>query len=222
MNTAARSRTVVWWAVGLLSGSVLIGVVCAGGGLLAAGSPLSARERTHIRTALLESEWADVESQYPEAIRPPVQMSATVPDQVSSRPLVSCLSERGIEAFGSDGSITYGSSNGQTPLEVAVAFYSCRAGNPTTSQVSRYLDDLESYALHNYYVDSVRPCLLAAGAHSELPRISPAAQTLSGLPAASSWNPYSEVWASDPSPAALGFLEQRCPPVPAWLNLGAG
>lgn len=205
---------------GVLTVTVL-GALLTGCSAGSSESPITSQQRTAIRTALLQAEWDEVKSQYPEAIRPPVQLTATVPDEVSSRPLVACLRGRGIAATGYSGTVVYSSSNGQTPVEVAVSFYSCRAGNPTTSLVSWYLNDLQSSALSSYYAHSVRPCLLSAGAPSPPPPRS-AARTISGFPVATAWNPYLQVWASALPPAALETLEHRCPPLPAWLNLGSG
>ncbi len=185
-------------------------------------SPLTAEDRTAMRSAIVASAWRDVSAQYPEALRPEVIVSTTLSDNEWRRQLVLCLRDRGITARLAEGQVTYSSSNGQPPLEVAVSFYSCTMTHPSVAVVQRYLDDAQSYALHNYYLNSVRPCLIAAGVPSPLPRLRSAAETLSGVPVPSSWDPYEIVSSSEISPVALGALEQRCPPTPAWLNLGSG
>ena len=204
----------------------VVAVLLASAGLLSAcspivGSPLTAADRAAVRSAILASAWRDVSAQYPEALRPEVVVSTTLADHEWRRQLVLCLRDRGITARLAEGQVTYSSSNGQPPLEVAVSFYSCTMSHPSVAVVQQYLDDAQSYALHNYYLNSVRPCLIAAGVPSPLPRLRSASETLSGLPVPSSWNPYEIVSASKISPVALGALEQRCPPIPAWLNLGS-
>jgi len=147
------------------------------------------RQRSSIRTTILDLKWSPVAAEYPEAIRPEVTMMVTVPDHDWPDAMVECLRLAGIVAHVVNGNAVYGSA-GQTPLEVAVSFYSC--------------------------LRIVRPCLLTAGAPSPASPDRSAAVGLAGL---AGWNPYQVIWTSTITAQTQTYLEQRCPPTPTWLNL---
>jgi hypothetical protein len=112
--------------------------------------------------------------------------------------------------------VLYSSTAGQYPVDVAVIYYLCQASHPSVSQVAWFLDETQTSALHDYYLEVVRPCLLSAGAPSQP---SPPGAGVSGE-ALTGWNPYQVIWTSGAAPEVISYLEHRCPPVPAWLNLG--
>ena len=173
------------------------------------------RQRASIRTTILDSKWSPVAAEYPEAIRPEVATMVTVPDHDWPDAMVECLRLAGIVAHVVNGNAVYGSA-GQTPLEVAVSFYSCEAGHPAESQVASYFTPAQSAALYDYYLRIVRPCLLTAGAPSPASPDRSAAVGLAGL---AGWNPYQVIWTSTITAQTRTYLEQRCPPTPTWLNL---
>ncbi len=197
-----------------LAGVVLVSG-CVSGRAGAGADPLTDVQRATIRAAILDSSWSRVAAEYPEAIRPRVTMAPTVPDHGWARAVVRCLREAGIVASVEGGVPVYGSA-GQSPLEVAVRFYACEAGNPFESEVASYLSARQSSALYEYYLRVVRPCLLAAGAPSPASPDRSAAASLAGL---AGWNPYQVIWNSRMSNAATAYLERRCPPTPPWLDL---
>jgi hypothetical protein len=179
--------------------------------------PISDEQRAAIRSSILELTWAAVEKQYPEAIRPRVIMGGTVPDHEWNDTVVECLRSDGIVARVSRGKVLYGSNAGQHQVDVAVAYYLCQASHPSQSQVAWFLDETQTGALYDYYLDIVRPCLLSAGAPS--PPSPPRAKAREAADFLG-WNPYQLVWTTGVAPEVLKYLEHRCPPVPAWLNLG--
>jgi hypothetical protein len=199
-------------------------VALAACGLLLAGCaaspsrpPLSGAERASIRADLLDSRWALVREQYPEAIRPAITVGPTIPDHGWPETVVRCLHGLGFVAVPSGGGVEYRSGGGKPQLEFAVARYSCEAAHPAESAVAAHLRSGQSAALYGYYLNVVRPCLLLAGAPSPVSPDRSAVVHLAGL---AGWNPYQVIWTSGISDTALGYLEQRCPPVPVWLNLG--
>lgn len=200
-------------AVGVAVAVTLSGCVPSGSG--DKKSPLSAVQRARIRSAIIDSKWSQVATDYPEALQPKVTMAPTVADHDWAQAIVSCLKMAGIVAYDDNGSPIYG-SQGQTPLEVAVTFYACEVGHPSQSQVASYLTPEQSGALYDYYLRAVRPCLLAAGAPSPASPDRSAAASLAGI---AGWNPYQVIWTSSMSATAQAYLEQRCPPTPAWLDL---
>jgi hypothetical protein len=195
----------------------LLALIALSGCVQATRPPISNGQRAAIRSAILNLTWAEVAKQYPEAIRPRVSMGRTVPDHEWNDVVVECLRSDGIVARVSHGKVLYSSGEGQLPVEVAVIFYHCQASHPSQSQVTWFLDDTQASALYDYYFDMVRPCLLSAGVSSQP---SPPRARATGAAALDGWNPYQLVWTSGVAPEVLKYLEQRCPPVPAWLNLG--
>jgi hypothetical protein len=195
----------------------LLAVIALTGCAHATGPPMSNERRAAIRSAILNLTWAEVEKQYPEAIRPQVSLGRTVPDHEWNDVVVECLQRDGIVARVSRGKVLYGSGEGQLPVDVAVIFYLCQASHPSQSQVIWFLDKTQTRALYDYYFDIVRPCLLSAGVPSQP---SPRGARASEAVALDGWNPYQLVWTSGVAPEVLKYLEHRCPPVPAWLNLG--
>lgn len=181
----------------------------------AVADPLSGGQRAIIRSTILDSKWSQVAAEYPEAIRPAVTIAPTVADHDWAPAMVECLRSSGIQAYIENGDPIYGSA-GQSPLEVAVRYYSCEAGHPSESQVASHFTAAQSTALYNYYLRVVRPCLLTAGAPTPASPDRSAAASVAGL---AGWNPYQVIWTSGMPATTLAYLEQRCPPTPAWLNL---
>ena len=211
-----RSTVVI---VGVIAAVVLGTTVLSGCVRVTSDSgsaPFTASQRASVRTMILDSKWSQVAGEYPEAIRPKVTMAPTVPDHGWASAIVQCLKSGGIVAYIVNGVPTYGSA-GQTPLEVAVRYYLCEAGHPSESQVASYFTPAQSAALYDYYLRVVRPCLMSAGAPSPASPDRSAVVSLAGL---AGWNPYQVIWTSSIPARTESYLEQRCPPIPAWLNLG--
>lgn len=218
--TAVRGWSTVlrgWFARGAaLGASVLLLSGCVG---WPATSPISQAERDGIRTELLDALWQPVADQYPEAQRPGVAIASTVPDHDWPAVVIDCLHRLGYVAVQSAGGVEYRNGNGKTPLEFAVALYSCAGSHPAESWVAARLGPRQSASLYGYYLNVVRPCLLLAGAPSPASPDRSAVESLAGL---AGWNPYQVIWTSGIPASRLSYLEQRCPPVPVWLNLGSG
>ena len=204
--TAAIAAVVT--AISLLSGCVPVNEESG-------SAVFTDRQRTSIRTSILDSKWSSVAAEYPEAIRPEVTMMMTTPDHDWPDAMVECLRLAGIVAHVVNGNAVYGSA-GQSPLDVAVSFYSCQAEHPAESQVASYFTPAQSAALYDYYLGVVRPCLLTAGAPSPASPDRSAAVGLAGL---AGWNPYQVIWTSTITAQTRTYFEQRCPPTPSWLNL---
>ncbi len=210
----------------VFGGWLLRGVALAASVLLLAGctgrpatSPLSAAQRASIRTELLDASWQSVAEQYPEALRPRISIANTVPDHDWPAAVIGCLRRLGFVAVQSGGGVEYRNGRGKTPLEYAVALYSCEGSHPAESAVAARLRPRQSASLYGYYLNVVRPCLLLAGAPSPASPDRSAVESLAGL---AGWNPYQVIWTSGVPAHRLDYLEYRCPPVPAWLNLGSG
>ncbi len=174
------------------------------------------RERAVIRSHILNDQWAVVASQYPEAIRPVVNVSRVVPDHEWAQTVVDCLRGQGINAEAVRGGVFYLSSSGRTQLEYAVENYACSARYPSQSSVVHLLNGALAAANYRYEITVVRPCLLIAGAPS--PPF-PSHELAGGVGAGGGWNPFELIWAGDYPAGTVRYWEERCPLVPAWLEL---
>lgn len=178
-------------------------------------APVSSAEARHIRSVLADRAWAPVAANYPEALRPYITVHETVSDFDWPARMVTCLRGVGITARNEGGGVVY-SSGGTTSVEFAVYYYSCQAAWPIQSQVTAFLKPRQELALRGYYRNIVQPCLVLVG------RANTAAPSVSFLKTGADYagfDPYAAVFESTISRHALDLVEQRCPPVPSWLNL---
>jgi hypothetical protein len=178
--------------------------------------PMGARQRSQIRESVLENRWSDVRKAFPDALRPTVSTMHTVTDHDRAEVILDCLRRSGIPATPTDNGFRYNSSLGQSQLEFVETSYACSASFPAESEVVSYLIGPQRMALSDYKRNVVRPCLLSAGVASPAPPEAGSARPALG---SSQWSPYRSVWSSNPSAGTLAYLERRCPPLPAWLDL---
>ena len=205
---------------------ILAAVAFAAGVLMLAGcattpppDPLGPQRRVQIRQAVLDAHWADVVRDYPDALRPEVPTVRPVTDHDHPAVFFACMRASGVPASPTDNGFRYNSSLGQSRLEFEVVRYVCEAAAPSESEVVSYLSGTSRAALFDYQRTIVRPCLLSVGARSAAPPDEGQAYYLSAALAA--WSPFGEILAAKPRPSAVAYLEQRCPPLPAWLDLSA-
>lgn len=176
---------------------------------------MSAVERDARRAAFLDEQWAGVAADYPEALRPDTVIGRTVDDRSRREAIVDCLDGSGIVATISGVDVVYSSSNGQTQLEVAVAFANCSATYPTIQRMTDDLDARQLGALWDYYTGSLRPCLAASGYPTWRP---PGRADFVAPGGHHTWNPYFPLRDVRLESARLDRLDQRCPTVPRWLD----
>ena len=179
--------------------------------------PLGPQRRQQIREAILDAHWAPIVADYPDALRPTVHSMKPVSDHDQPATVLACLRSTGIAASPTDNGFRYNSSLGQSQLEFEAVRYVCSASSPSESEVESYLSGSSRAALFDYQATIVRPCLLAAGAMSPAPPDGGPAYYLSAALAA--WSPFMQILASKPRVGTVAYLEKRCPPLPAWLEL---
>jgi hypothetical protein len=181
----------------------------------AAPDPMSALERQQIREGVLNEAWQPIAEAYPEAFRPRIAVTTTVPDADWPARIVACLKDRGYQAVALPNDYAYTSTQGQTYLQYTIDGYICTATWIKQSVVEQRMTSQQRDALERYQQAVVRPCLLLSGARS---RESPDRFAAGSITGQGNWNPYDVVWQSDLAPRALAYLEQRCPPIPVWMN----
>lgn len=195
----------------LIAAALVTAVTVLLGGCATAVQPVSAVERAHIRTLLMNDQWAPLAIQYPEAIRPVVPVMHTVADHDWALDVVSCLRARGYIAQVTGDGFSYDAYTGETALEFSVEGYICTANFAKQSDVFARLSADQQAAFDSFELTQVQPCLRLAGATTT----SAPAVHLTGL---AGWSPYDEVWKHS-SAREIRYLEQRCPPIPSWMNL---
>ncbi|MHC5796730.1 hypothetical protein ACVXZ4_11280 [Lacisediminihabitans sp. FW035] len=197
-----------------IAASMLMLAGCAGASDL---DPLGPERRAQIRQAILDAHWAGVVRDYPDGLRPTVPTVRPVTDHDQPAVFFACMRASGVPASPTDNGFRYNSSLGQSLLEFEAVRYVCEASSPSESEVVSYLSGTSRAALFDYQTKVVRPCLLSAGAKSPAPPDGGPSYYLSAALAA--WNPYMDILAAKPRSSAVSYLEQRCPPIPAWLDL---
>lgn len=182
------------------------------------GEPsLTSSERDIIRAEIDDDNWRAVAFAFPQALRPEVHTLRTINERSWSDRMESCLAEAGFGASAAHDHVFVGPDSKRSAIGYAIASYECRTKYPTLSHIVQYLDRRQLLGLYTYYLGSVRPCLLLAGAPSPRPP-SQLAYVISvfSIP---EWHPFQQVWDRGTPDSRLRYLEQRCPPIPPWLDL---
>jgi hypothetical protein len=192
-----------------------IGVTLAGCTTADPPDPVGERQRSQIRASILRDNWAEVLREFPGVDPPLVPFMRTVTDHDRPIVLVACLRRNGIHSTWLDDGTRYSLSFG--PREFARRSVACSVQYPAESEVISHLAFPQRAALFKYRRDTVHSCLLSIGMPSPAPP--PGAARPTDRIGLLNWNPYRDVWRSGLSPGALSFLEQRCPPIPIWLDL---
>ena len=193
----------------------LVAAVSLAGCAASPSEPMGALERRQIREGILNEAWQPLNEAYPEAFRPDITVTHTVPDADWPSRMVACLKERGYQAVTLRNDYAFTSTQGQTYLQYSIDGYICNATWVRQSVVEERMTAPQRGALQQYLRTVVRPCLLLAGARSS---DAPDRFAAGGITGRGRWNPYDDVRRSDPTPRALAYLEQRCPPIPVWMN----
>lgn len=177
---------------------------------------LGDQQRAGIRSQLEGQAWTELHAHYVEALRPSVTFGSVVADHDWPAAVARCLHLAGYTVDTTATGVEYVSGNGQTLLEYTVNRSICETSSPRLGAVAVYLDRGQLGDLYDYYTGFVAPCLAGAGEPTTEP---PERQQFVDRFFAHPWHPYDAVWEQQPNTSVLAALEQRCPPVPAWLHL---
>lgn len=165
---------------------------------------------------LLEQSWQRVESEFPDAVRPDVELVRFIDQAEWAEVIVACLVEQGVDAkVSNDGQGGY-ESQGVVGQEqsMAIAGYVCDAKYPVDPSLTQPLTDEELDYLYDYFVDVLNPCLERAGIDVIEP---PSRQAFKdSLQSPDSWSPYLAV---DPGGQdEWTRLVRECPQSPPGLR----
>lgn len=192
--------------------TLLTGCACA------PAAPLSDRGRMTIYRESIDRTWDQLHEEYPDAVRPPVDIQVTRAGQTWAGKVNACLAARdvpGVTVSATRGIfVQSGAALWPNDSEaVDVAIFACTAPYPTTDELAELLSDAQLSALYDYYVTFVEPCMLGAG--HRVTGTPSRARFISDYYTRISWSPSNYAYLGRPSVDALA---RRCPPKPAWLS----
>jgi hypothetical protein len=205
------SRVVAGIVIALVCGVVLSG--CSP----TPEDPMSDQLRSAIRQDRSETAWDAVREQYPEALRPQITVGPVLDDAEWASATQTCFKDQGFIVVRLGSSFQYSSSQGQSPLQYAVAQYHCAMALPSLTEMASYLDVVQLGALYDYYLDRVQPCLALSGVTTSKP---PSREAFEDGYGSSTWTPFLALTTSKKTDGGhLSALERACPPIPGWLHL---
>lgn len=179
--------------------------------------PMNDQLRSAIRQDRADRAWDTVREQYPEALRPQITVGPVLDDMAWATATQKCFKDEGFIVVRDGTTFQYSSSQGQSPLQFAVAQYHCAIAEPSLSELAGYLDVNQLGALYDYYLERVQPCLALSGVTTSTP---PSREQFEAGYGSTSWTPFLAVTKAKKTDVDhLTVLERACPPLPEWLHL---
>ncbi|CAN5169725.1 hypothetical protein BH11ACT2_BH11ACT2_05020 [soil metagenome] len=182
--------------------------------------PLGDQLRAAVRQDRVDRAWAEVALEYPEAIRPTIAVGPVLDDAAWATATTKCFADEGFVVVRQAAGFQYSSSQGQSPLQFAVARFHCAIAVPSLDEVAGYLDTHQLGALYDHFISRVQPCLALSGVATAKP---PLRSRFTAGAGTALWTPFivqnSAVAAGKTDGRRLAELEKLCPPIPAWLHL---
>jgi hypothetical protein len=201
---------------GLITALVLAGLIIALAGS-ATGTPVVPPTRAE-RLALLQkdvdSSWADLHRQFPNAQRPKVETVQFLSGAAWAKAFATCGTQHGVRGIqvSAKGDITIAAAQASgTPVELAL--FACRSEYPSPHLMSYYLSDSQIGAIYAYDVGFLQPCLAESGVPISRP---PSRERFIETFYINAWNPYFTQPTTQGLLRADGLLK-RCPIWPHWV-----
>lgn len=183
-------RAVATLASAVAVAAVVTGCSNAGPTLPPPPPQLSEQETSAAYAELLEQSWQGVESQFPDAVRPDVDLVRFIDPSEWAEVMVDCLVDQGVDAkVSNDGQGGFESQGvvGQE-MSMEIARYVCDAKYPMDPTLTQPPTDAELDYLYDYFVDVLNPCLEREGIDVIEP---PSRQVFKdSLQSPDSWSPY--------------------------------
>ena len=176
-------------------------------------APLSDDARDSSYRLLLDLEWLPIVQQYPDAIRPEVGIVEEAAPENWDSTIGECYRDAGFRPSGDAEAWQWSVPEG---MDGRIAQYVCDGSFPREGTLDRLLSGSELYALYDYNIRVLTPCLSLLGAPpaGDVPDLPTFLQQSTTGPA---WSP---VLVDDP---AIADDERRlrdllCPREPAWMR----
>jgi hypothetical protein len=182
----------------------------------ATGSPIvppTRAERLVMLQKDIDSSWADLQRQFPEAKRPKAETVRFLTGTAWADAFTACGRQHGVTGIvvSTNGDITITEVQA-LGMQVELALFACRSEFPSPHLMSYYLSDSQLGAIYAYEVGFLQPCLAASGVPISR---APTRERFIATFYINAWNPYftqsMEGWLRDDG------LLQRCPLWPGWV-----
>ena len=157
--------------------------------------------------------WQRVQDQYPDAVRPPVDLVREVDKTEWASVVADCLTKAGFEAEAKANGLLAVSAGGTAQdMAQAIAEWSCTVQYPLEAKYTQPFTEVQLEALYEYQTTTLTTCLHEAGVEvSAAPSLQVYTQTwYSG----EQWSPYRDVAHSGLSIEEIYALGGRCPELP--------
>ncbi|WP_168627205.1 hypothetical protein [Cryobacterium sp. BB307] len=159
----------------------------------------------------LDQHWNQVQTQYPSAVRPSVEIVRTISTDEWAQVMADCLTEEGFSSVraNDDGSIEWGDISQVQAFDVAR--YVCTAKFPRDPKYQRPLTDAQLDRLYLYYVGDLTECLTGLGYQISPP---PSQQVFRETYYEDAWLPIADAASRADSPEKWAEIVRRCPQAP--------
>lgn len=204
----------------LALGAGLVALLTAGAIALVAPpppTPLSQDERERIYVENVEASWQGVLEQYPDAVRPEVELIRYIDGEELLPTLAQCLREEGFAArMEDDGSVSSFAGIGQDD-DYEIASFVCRARYPVDPDQTQPLNDAEIEFVYRYWSEQTAACLRGYGVDvGEVPTLT---EFRASYGTAEHWSPYAAMYQDDAWDwERIATVEKACPPRPPGLR----
>jgi hypothetical protein len=200
----------------LVSAAIGVALLTAGGLALAAPPPpppLPPDEEMELYEEGIEARWADLQAQYPDAVRPDAEFERFITLDEEGEVGAACLREQGIPA-----EIDETGWHVEIPIgqerEYDLAMFVCDVRFPLSPSLIQPFTDDELRYIYRYFVEELRPCLQGRGYEIVPP---PSFEEFHDTwRAGHSWSPYRDLNETDAD--AFMATQEACPPTPSDLR----
>lgn len=138
-----------------------------------------------------DQRWQPVAAQFPDAVRPSVDVERYVSPDEWPEVWAECMSDQGFDATASNTGGVSGNVPAGQEEPAAIARYTCDVRFPTDPKYTAPLNDGQLDLLYTYFTDTLTPCLEKEGYQIQsAPSLARFKETYYST---SSWTPYKDV-----------------------------
>lgn len=206
-------RVNAWAALAVASSTLAISLTWPGVPVDPGPAPLTESARASAFQLLLDLQWLPIAREYPDAVQPDTEIIAASAPGNWDVTIEPCYQQAGFAPQGAMEAWQWSVSDG---VEERIAQYICDASYPPEETLAGLRSGSELYALYDYYVEVLTPCLELAGA----PPPAPAPERATFIQQSTTAIAWSPVPGDDDgvSDRQRALLDALCPPEPAWMR----
>ncbi len=214
MRIAFRSRLRELLVASVLGCSLFALAGCGSAGPDFSPAVLSEAEAAEMIEAEIERRWEQLASQYPDAVRPQVEVVRTVDSHEWAEVVAACMNDNGFDASASrDGGLTSGTILAGQLEPYEMQLFACKAMYPLDPKYRLPFTEEQLKYLYWYYTNELRDCLEERG--YEVTEPPSEVRFLETFATAAGWSPYDGILPR--SQDAYLDLYEACPETPPEL-----